>query len=155
MKICILKTSLSPVFRFGHTVRGNNLLNFGSPLRKANLLLNLCTVKHTPARGRLSACARRDIIGRICQQTLKNFRNVVRSVAKKTARRPRLALQPFQVPERKFSIVHIDLVSFGHDRKDPRYVYALRLVDRWTRFMTMCHLLDTTTKAVVSAIEHN
>jgi len=71
------------------------------------------------------------------------------------SRRPRLALQPFQVPERKFAIVHIDLVSFGHDRKDPRYVYALTLVDRWTRYMTMCPLLDTTAKAVVSAIEHN
>jgi len=70
-------------------------------------------------------------------------------------RRPRLALRPFQVPERKFAIVHIDLVSFGHDRKDPRYVYALTLVDRWTRYMTMCPLLDTTTKAVVSALEHN
>jgi len=33
--------------------------------------------------------------------------------------------------------VHIDLVSFGHDRKDPRYVYALTLVDRWTRYMTV------------------
>ena len=71
------------------------------------------------------------------------------------SRRPRLALRPFQVPERKFAIVHIDLVSFGHDRQDPRYVYALTLVDRWTRYMTMCPLLDTTTKAVVSAIEHN
>ena len=35
------------------------------------------------------------------------------------SRRPRLALRPLQVPERKFAIVHIDLVSFGHDRKDP------------------------------------
>jgi len=46
------------------------------------------------------------------------------------------------------------LSVFGHDRKDPRYVYALTLVDK-TRYMTMCPLLDTTTKAVVSAIEHN
>jgi len=46
------------------------------------------------------------------------------------SRRPRLPLRPFQVPERKFAIVHIDLVSFGHGRKDPRYVYALTLVDR-------------------------
>ena len=69
------------------------------------------------------------------------------------SRRPRLALRPFQGPERKFAIVHIDLVSFGHDRQDPRYVYALTLVDRRTRYMTMCPLLDTTTKAVVSAIE--
>ena len=69
--------------------------------------------------------------------------------------RPRVALRPFQVPERKSAIVHIDLVSFGHDRKDPRYVYALTLVARWTRYMKMCPLLDTTTKAVVSAIEHN
>jgi len=30
------KKSLSPVFRCGHTVRGNNLLNFGSPLRNTN-----------------------------------------------------------------------------------------------------------------------
>jgi len=42
----------------------------------------------------------------------------------------------------------MDLVSFGHDRKDPRYVYALTLVDRWTRYMTMCPLLDTTTKTL-------
>jgi len=71
------------------------------------------------------------------------------------SRRPRLALQPFQVPERMFAIVHIDLVSFGHDRKDRRYVYALTLVDRWTRHMSMCPLLDMTNKTVVSAIEHN
>jgi len=71
------------------------------------------------------------------------------------SRRPRLAVRPFQVPERTFVIVHRDLVSFGHDRKDLRYVYALTLVDRWTRYMTMRPLLDTTTKAVVSAIEHN
>jgi len=51
--------------------------------------------------------------------------------------------------------MHIDLVSFGNDRKDPRYANALTLVDRWTRYMTMCPLLDTTTKAVVSAIENN
>jgi len=35
------------------------------------------------------------------------------------SRRPRLALRPFQVPETKFAIVHIDLVSFGPDKKDP------------------------------------
>jgi len=36
MQTCNLKKSLSPVFRCGHTVRGNNLLNFGSPLRNTN-----------------------------------------------------------------------------------------------------------------------
>ena len=71
------------------------------------------------------------------------------------SRRPHLALRPFQVLKRKFAIMHIDLVSFGNDRKDPRYANALTLVDRWTRYMTMCPLLDTTTKAVVSAIENN
>jgi len=33
---CILKKSLSPVFHCGHTVWGNNLPNFGSPLHNAN-----------------------------------------------------------------------------------------------------------------------